>query len=237
MYEISLQTAQNTRLVQDKASVGERILATIIDFLVFGVYLMVVGIIAQFGGGGNTFWILFGLPLYFYTLLMELIFHGQTLGKMVMKIKVVHLEGRQVPFTSYLLRWLLRLVDIFMLFGAIGVCSILFSKNGQRIGDLAANTTVVRTKNKSNFQNFSFNKEIKKDAPLTFPQASLLEDRDVEIIREVLAYGKENGYVGRSAKMVIQVSDNIKQKLSITTDLKPVNFLERLLDDYYIVHQ
>ncbi len=237
MYEISLQTAQNTLLVQNKASVGERILATLLDALVFSVYLMIGGIIAQFGAGSNTFWIIFGLPLYFYSLVMELAFNGQSLGKMVMKIRVAHLEGRQVPFSSYLLRWLLRIIDIYSFMGVVGICSILFSKHGQRLGDLAAKTVVVRVDSNTKFQSLSFNKHVSSEAQVVFAQASLMEDRDVEIIKEVLAYGKENGYIGKSAKMVIQVSDKMKQKLSLTTELKPVKFLEQLLDDYYLVHQ
>ncbi|RKD87913.1 RDD family protein [Mangrovibacterium diazotrophicum] len=237
MYEISLQTAQNTLLVQNKASVGERILATLLDVAVFSVYLMIGGIIAQFGFSSNTFWIIYGLPIYFYSLIMELAFNGQSLGKMVMKIKVVHQEGRQVPFSSYLLRWLLRIIDIYSFAGVVGICSILFSKHGQRLGDLAAKTLVVRLDSSTKFQNFSFNKHVSPEAQVVFAQASLMEDEDVEIIKEVLAYGKENGYIGKSAKMVIQVSANMKQKLSLTTELKPIKFLEQLLDDYYLIHK
>ncbi len=237
MYEISLQTAQNTLLVQNKASVGERILATLLDVAVFSVYLMIGGIIAQFGVSSSTFWIIYGLPIYFYSLIMELAFNGQSLGKMVMKIKVVHQEGRQVSFSSYLLRWLLRIIDIYSFAGIVGICSILFSKHGQRLGDLAAKTLVVRLDSSTKFQNFSFNKHVSPEAQVVFAQASLMEDEDVEIIKEVLAYGKENGYIGKSAKMVIQVSANMKQKLSLTTELKPIKFLEQLLDDYYLIHK
>jgi hypothetical protein len=63
----------------------------------------------------------------------------------------------------------------------------------------------------------------------------LLDDHDIEIIREVLAFGKANGYYGKAGRMIIQTSNTMKKKLSLETDMKPVQFLEQLLNDYSVL--
>jgi uncharacterized RDD family membrane protein YckC len=232
MADIKIHTAQNTVLLQNKASLGERMLAAFLDLLIIGVYCIFGSFIISTFSLGVSFWLLYLLPVYFYTLLLELIFHGQTFGKKVMKLKVVHCEGRNVPFSSYLLRWLLRIVDIWLLFGSIGTLSIIFSRKGQRIGDIAANTIVVSLKSSPKFPDLFYSQTKGADETVRFSQASLLDDHDIEIIREVLAFGKENGYSGKAGSMIKQTSNSMKKKLLIETDMKPVQFLEQLLNDY-----
>lgn len=236
MTAIKIQTAQNTLLFQTKASLGERMIASLVDAMVIGAYAMIGSILAGIFSMDNMFIIIFLLPAYFYTLLLELLFDGQTFGKMIMKIKVVHAEGQNVSFTSYLLRWVLRLVDIWLLFASVGVLSILLSKNGQRVGDIAANTLVVSNKSKQNLQELRYTKKPIEGKTLMFSQVNLLEDKDIELIREVLAFGKEAGYHGAAATMLKQTSQSLKKKLHIETNMVPVKFLEQLLDDYYLFY-
>ncbi|MFV0592411.1 MAG: RDD family protein [Draconibacterium sp.] len=236
MTAVKIQTAQNTLLYQTRASLGERMVASIIDAAVMGAYIFIGTILSGLFSGGTAFIGIFLLPVYFYTLLLELLFDGQTLGKMVMKIKVVHSEGQNVPFTSYLLRWILRLVDIWILFASVGVLSILISKKGQRVGDIAANTLVVSIKPAQKLQELRYARKPSEEKTLVFSQASLLDDKDIEVIREVLAFGKEAGFYGNAAKMLKQTSSTMQKKLGIETNMIPVKFLEQLLDDYYLVY-
>ncbi|HKJ41272.1 MAG TPA: RDD family protein [Sunxiuqinia sp.] len=238
MTDIRIQTAQNTVLAQNKASLGERIIATFLDLLLVAGYAILGAVIVKtMSLGGSVFWIFYFLPVYFYTLIQELAFNGQTVGKMIMKLKVAHCEGRDVPLTSYLLRWLLRLVDIWMFFGSIGTVSIVLSKKGQRIGDLAGNTIVVSVKNRPKIQDLLHKTNNIKNEVAVFSQANLLDDEDIEIIREVLAFGNQNGYYGRAGKMIMQTSNLMKKKLAVETELKPVQFLMQLLDDYYVLYK
>ncbi len=237
MAEIKIHTAQNTVLLQNKASLGERMLAAFLDLLIIGAYGILGSFIISTFSLGVSFWLLYLLPVYFYTLLLELIFHGQTFGKKVMKLKVVHCEGRNVSFSSYLVRWLLRIVDIWLLFGSIGTLSIIFSTKGQRIGDIAANTIVVSLKGSPKFPDLFYSQTKGTDEVVVFNQANLLSDQDVEIIREVLAFGKENGYSGKAGSMITQTSNSIKKKLLIETDMNPVQFLEQLLNDYSTLYR
>ena len=236
MTAIKIQTAQNTLLYQTKASLGERMLASILDALVIGAYALIGSILMSIFAMEPVFMLIFLLPAYFYTLLLELLFDGQTFGKMVMKIKVVHSEGQNVPFTSYVLRWILRLVDIWMFFASVGVLSILLSKKGQRVGDMAANTLVVSKKPAQKLHELRYTHKPTEGKTLMFSQVNLLEDKDIELIREVLTFGKEAGYHGTAAKMLKQTSSSLKKKLHIETDMIPVKFLEQLLDDYYLFY-
>ena len=236
MTSIKIQTAQNTLLFQTKASLGERMIASVLDALVIGAYALIGTIFMSIFSMEPVFMMIFLLPAYFYTLLLELLFDGQTFGKMVMKIRVVHSEGQNVSFTSYLLRWILRLVDIWMLFASVGVLSILLSKKGQRIGDMAANTLVISNKPSQKLQELRYTKKPEEGKTLVFSQVNLLEDKDIELIREVLAFGKEARYHGAAATMLKQTSQSLKKKLHIETDMIPVKFLEQLLNDYYLYY-
>ena len=53
-----------------------------------------------------------GLPVMFYSLIQESLWEGQTIGKKLMKVKVIKLDGYQAGFGDYLIRWLFRLIDI-----------------------------------------------------------------------------------------------------------------------------
>lgn len=130
---------------------GLRILAGIVDavlMIIFGfVFALVFG---ESESDGSSFEIsLNGLPLVVYIALslgyyfvMEST-RGQTLGKMAAKIRVVSLDGAPLTTGQVAVRTLLRFVDGFF-FYLIAVIVIAVSKNQQRIGDMAAGTTVVR---------------------------------------------------------------------------------------------
>ena len=62
-----------------------------------------------------------------------------------MNIRVVKLDGSP-SIGSYLLRWLLFIVDGPLTSG-LGIFVILLTKNNQRLGDLAAGTMVIKEKN------------------------------------------------------------------------------------------
>ena len=63
-----------------------------------------------------------------------------------MNIRVVKLDGSTPSIGSYLLRWLLFIVDGPLTSG-LGIFVILLTKNNQRLGDLAAGTMVIKEKN------------------------------------------------------------------------------------------
>src|SRR4051812_48369965 len=132
MDTIKINTTQNIELEFELASVGERIVAWLIDFIIFIAYFVIIGIalnsayeLGQFIGNHLWLTILFVLPFVFYNLLCEVFLNGQSLGKKLMNIKVISLDGQTASFGQYLIRWLFRLVDIYMFYALPAFISII----------------------------------------------------------------------------------------------------------------
>lgn len=92
----------------------------------------------------------FGVISYFglstlYPIVLEWYGRGQTLGKRVLKLRVMDVQGLRLQFSQIVVRNLLRFIDYLPLFYLVGGVSCLMSRYSQRLGDLAANTIVVRS--------------------------------------------------------------------------------------------
>ena len=69
---------------------------------------------------------------------------GQTLGKMLLGIKVVRENTGGVPgLKAAAIRTVLRIVDGFFSY-LVAFVAVLASRKNQRLGDMAAHTLVVR---------------------------------------------------------------------------------------------
>lgn len=152
MPEANIITGQYVQISQSPASLGERIVAQIIDNFLIICYLVGVTLLiaeSNLSFVSNELFFLLGiyLPAIFYHFLMELFNHGQSVGKMVMRIRVVKKDGTTPGIGDFFMRWLLQLVDLG--FSGVGALVILISKNSQRLGDLAAGTMVIPGKIKS----------------------------------------------------------------------------------------
>ncbi len=231
MDNISIHTTQNVDIEYQLASIGDRILATLLDYLFFLAYFLLILLIAAL-----TKWALFSsmavvsilvLPILFYDLICEVFFQGKSFGKMIMKIKVVMLDGTQANFGAYLLRWLLRIIDMRLFGGAIALITILISGRGQRIGDMAAGTTVIKMKQKVQLSDTIFNK-LKADYSLVFPEVSRLTDNDVAIIKEVMLVCVQSNNFDAIDKLVLKT----KATMGVTSDLPHSQFLSAVIQDY-----
>jgi uncharacterized RDD family membrane protein YckC len=80
-----------------------------------------------------------------YSILLEWSWRGQTVGKRVLRIRVVDAEGFRLRPAQVVIRNLLRMVDLLPAFYAVGGISCLISPKYQRLGDFAANTVVIHT--------------------------------------------------------------------------------------------
>ena len=78
-----------------------------------------------------------------YGIATEWYWQGQTLGKRLLKLRVMDEQGLRLQFSQIVIRNLLRFVDSLPLFYMVGGLACLISKNAQRLGDFAANTLVV----------------------------------------------------------------------------------------------
>lgn len=135
---------------------GRRIAAALIDVALLALVFVVMSLL--FGGtdpddtdsAGFTFR-LTGLPFLVYLLVVFGYYIGteaawcQTAGKVLMGLRVVALDGSTAPRGAIVLRNILRIIDALPFLYIAGLVSIAVTKRHQRIGDLAANTVVVRT--------------------------------------------------------------------------------------------
>lgn len=79
-----------------------------------------------------------------YGIMLEWYWRGQTLGKRLLKLRVVDEQGLRLQFSQVAVRNLLRFADSLPLFYLVGGIACLVSRRAQRLGDYAANTVVVR---------------------------------------------------------------------------------------------
>jgi len=231
MQTISVQTTQNVSIQYPVASVGDRILAYLLDRIILVAYVIVViAVIINMGlEEAIWLWILFAItPWFFYHLAFEIFMNGQSPGKRVMNIQVVRLDGTQPTIGDYVLRWIFSLIDFYILSGAIAIIVIAAGGKGQRLGDLVAGTSVVKLiAQKDITASEVFITPADTYVPV-FPQVIQLESRDIELIQRALETNLNFG----NDQPVLMVTEKIKTLLGIQTDLPPVEFLYTIVKDF-----
>jgi uncharacterized RDD family membrane protein YckC len=132
---------------------GRRILAIIVDGLLLSVLFWVMSILfgSSSAEGGQVSASMTGLPFVLYLLIVFAYFTlmegylGQTVGKMLLGIKVIREDNGEVPgLKGAAIRTILRLIDVLPFAYLVGFIAVLISAKNQRLGDMAANTLVVR---------------------------------------------------------------------------------------------
>ena len=237
MHEIQIETTQNVTIEYKTGSVGDRIIATLIDLLILiGYSIALVLLISQLklklGFAGV---IVLYIPAFFYDLLCETFLNGQSFGKKIRKIKVVKLDGSQPNFLSYFLRWILRPIDIWFTYGSVALITILISSKGQRLGDLAANTTIIKLKDEATLDDTILMK-VKEDYTPRYPQVTVLNDKDIGLIKEVLERVSKIDDPFVFDKIVTKCKNVFLEKLGTTTDLRSLTFLQTVLRDYNYIN-
>jgi uncharacterized RDD family membrane protein YckC len=132
-------------------AIGRRIGAALIDLLICFVLLIVLGLLigeSESGGGSVSVNLEGGAALIYVLLVLGYFFafeaaSGRTIGKQLFGVRVVTIDGATPTPGRVAVRTVLRLVD-GILFYAVGLVSVAVTRRRQRLGDLAAGTTVVR---------------------------------------------------------------------------------------------
>lgn len=225
---VTVRTAQNVFIEYPIASLGDRMLAFLIDAIILTAYnLLCYYLLSEFEINSRAIQILIvTVPFILYHPLFEIFMNGQSPGKRQMKIKVVSIDGASPSIGAYLMRWLFRVVEVLMLRGALAIVTIAASGKGQRLGDIAAGTTVVKLISNEG-ANRVFTVAEDNYEPV-FNQVMLLSDHDVELIQQALVVNRESG----NTKPVELVSQKVKSFLGIESDLPSVKFLYTIAKDY-----
>ena len=227
---ISISTAHHVDIDYTPAGIFDRILATLIDgAFQFGLLLlgfMLIDLLTPVDSP-TWFFVILLVIIVSYHLFCEAVFNGRSLGKYAMRIQVVKLNGKKLTFWDCMLRWVFRLVDISISSGAVALISIIASKRMQRLGDMAAGTTVIKLGKEVTLKQIS-EFEAPEDYQVVFQQAALLSDKDIKIIKDVLREVlKNNNYA-----LLAPLSKKIKEVTGIETSMIPLEFVETILKDH-----
>lgn len=240
MPQLSITTTQNVNINFNTANVGERVVAYLLDVVVIMAYYFVVyfliGQLLDVTNKVNNLdqWAIMAingvisLPVLLYTLLLESFFEGQTIGKRIMKIKVIKIDGYQAGFGDYLIRWLFRIVEVTGIMGLVGLIAMNVSKKTQRIGDMAAGTAVISLKNDVTI-NHTILRDIGSNYVPVYPLVIKLSDNDVRIIKETY----ETSYQTADFDMILKLQHKIETVTGIkSTSLNATSFVDTVLKDY-----
>jgi uncharacterized RDD family membrane protein YckC len=231
MDSLRIETAQNVIVHHEVASVGDRILAFLIDFLIvlawYIIWMMIAAIVdANEDTVTITLIVIGSIPWAFYHLVSELVMDGQSIGKAVRKIKVARKDGGQPTLGQYLLRWLLRIIDVW--FYGLGLLVMLINGRGQRLGDLAAGTTVVSLKQRVTLRDTMMT-DVLEAHQVRFPEVVRLTDAQAAMIKEVL----NNTQVVNRWALVEEIAEKVRRAIGNPGEgLKPMEFLRAVLEDY-----
>ena len=238
MKNLEIQTTQNIAIQYGIASIGERFLATLLDLAVIGTYFFFIAIIGDTVSFGNEPALVFlaFLPVFVYHLLSEIFMNGQSLGKKVLKIKVVKIDGSEPSIGNYFVRWIFRLIDINVSYGSVAIITVAANGKGQRLGDIVAKTSVISTKHKKSLDDTIY-EETKDDYIVKYDAVKFLDDKDIKTVKRVIKHYHKNISKPAAAELLKKTARVIEKKVGVKAIENPGDFLRTIVKDYSAVYK
>ncbi|HBR54801.1 MAG TPA: RDD family protein [Flavobacteriaceae bacterium] len=232
MDNFQIETAQNVNIAQNVGGVGERVLAFIVDYAIIFLYIVLVSIaLGALDGVSEDFEILvymtIGLPIFCYSLLWETFWNGRSPGKALLKLRVVKLDGSKPAFSNYFIRWLLRIIDISATSGALALVTVLLNGKGQRLGDIAASTTVITEKKVIGLAQ-TLVMDIPEGYVPKYPQVTVFTDAEMSTIKSLFWDAKYHG----NHNVILKLTKRLSKVMDVTPDETPIAFVDKVVKDY-----
>jgi uncharacterized RDD family membrane protein YckC len=239
---IEINTAQNVTIEYELAPLHYRLLAFLLDLaiLLTGELIMYLIGLWIFGGDKGGFlyycYLLLFPALLFYTLLSEVFMNGQSVGKLALGIRIVKLTGKQATLSDYIMRWLFRSIDIYASMGSLAAILVSSTDKNQRIGDIVANTVVIkmRSARSLNLKDLLNIHSIDNYQP-RYPEVRNLTEEDMLLVKSVLERNRKYGNEAHKEAM-----EELVEKLTTVLNISSLNqakpdFLRTLLNDYIVL--
>ncbi|WP_294670746.1 RDD family protein [uncultured Fluviicola sp.] len=248
MKTISFTTSQFVTIDYELASPVYRAVAAFLDV----IFLLIYMAIASYFISMNLFdvnmnvvqdrWSLLSifllrLPWLLYSPVIEYLTNGRSLGKLIMGIRVVKSNGETAGLREYFTRWIFRIVDIWV--GGFGFLALLVSgttEKRQRIGDIMADTVVIKVKDTQIYQlrDVLAIKSSDNHVP-TYPNVIRFSDEDMLLIKNTIL--RVQRYPNQSNKdFAIQLADETARLIGLPeTPQKRMEFLKTVLQDYVVL--
>lgn len=246
MASIEIRTTQNVTIEYDSASLWERLIAVLIDaVIVLAMYLFISLLIAGASNSnlvdGDQGWLMFlgllpitGFMLYHF--LSEIFANGQTWGKKAMSIKVIRLDGKEAGLSDSLLRAVFYIVDGIFTMGILGSILIASTAKHQRLGDMTANTTVIKLKPNLRFglEDILRINTLQNYEP-SYPSVRQYSEQDMLFIKNALSrYQKYPNTAHR--RIIMELIEKIQKQLGLADLPKDkIEFLRTLIRDYIVL--
>lgn len=248
MKKIEVITAHNVVIQYEIAPIFYRILAFLLDAAIFLVYFVIMyfviiailfgslSILDDSSSVASLIFVLLMLPIYFYSFIMETFFAGQTVGKMILGLRVINVNGSTPSIGDLFLRWCFRLIDVVFTIGSLAILSMLVNEKKQRLGGIVSNTLVIQLKSSQSYsiQNILSLKNV-DNHKVTFPNVVQFTDEDVLLIKNSLE--RQNKFKNKAHnEVVIELSKKSAIKLNLEQEPKnKIKFLKTIVQDYVVL--
>lgn len=253
MSTINFESSQYVSVEFSLANAGQRLLAAFVDIAVFIVYFIVM--IAFFGESlifsvdtyADFFWLLLiKAPWILYNPVCEYFMHGQTLGKYIVGIRVVTLNGDRPKLKEVFTRWIFKgdflwisaniLVYVWFGMGLVAIAVISLSNYRQRLADVLSNTIVIKTKG-SNAYSLKDILSIKdtNTHEVHYPQVIRFTDEDMMLIKNTILRLRKHP-TPETIKFGKELCDETARLMGIEpVQAKRMEFLQSVLQDYVVL--
>ena len=245
MQTIEITTTQNVTIEYELAGLRERFFGMLIDTIIIGFIWIAIALIASatrlFESSFMSqavsvfpFWF-----LIIYNMVCETFLNGQTFGKRSQGTKVVRIDGKPISLSDHLLRSVLLLADYVFSGGVIGALLISTTDKRQRLGDMAAGTTVIKISNNRRFGLYDIlNINTLNNYTPQYAEVRQLSEEDMLFIKSIiLRYQQYRNSAHEEA--VDALYDHLKKVLDIKIDLpytnQRIDFFKTLIKDYIVL--
>ncbi len=147
MRRYRITTPEQVKFHYTVSGVVARCMAWFVDqLLIWAGYITIIIVFAKLGGSISGALIVLGIFIldFSYFVLFELYWAGQSPGKRMFSIRVIAARGNKLTFADVLVRNAMRPVDMLPYAMVVGGVTAVIDKWHRRLGDIVADTIVVR---------------------------------------------------------------------------------------------